>query len=260
MTMAAPAGRLAGRVAMVTGGGQGLGKAYVTRLVADGAKVVAVDIAADAVEAVASSLPGVIGVRGDVRSFADLKRAADAGAEQFGTLDILVNKAGGGLVPRKPIAEMTAEHWNLVFDVNLKGAWLASRAVTPYMKQRNWGRIINVASAGVHASRSRRNENTPYIAAKSGVIGLTRVLARELAPYNVTVNVIAPGATAVNTPKLSRPPEELRARFAEIVRDQVVQRPERPEDLASVVAFLASDESEFISGQLINVDGGWTMP
>ena len=245
---------------MVTGGGQGLGLAYVQRLASEGATVVAVDLVQEAAEAVGTAVPGAIGVAGDVRNFADMRRCADLTVERFGSLDILVNNAGGGMLPRRPFAEVSEEHWSLVFDVNLKGAWQSSRAAAPYMRRQKWGRIVNVASSGVNVSRSRNDENTPYLAAKYGVIGLTRSLARELGPFNVTVNVISPGATAVATRKLSRSPAELRERFERIIERQVIRRPERPEDLAAAVAFLASDDAEFISGQLLAVDGGWTMP
>lgn len=254
-------GPLEGTVALVTGGGQGLGRAYALRLACDGARLAVLDVVREAAESVASELcqsgADAAAFQADVAREGDVERGVEQVLERFGVVDVLVNNAGGAFYPTAPFETFTEAQWDHVVDVNLKGQWLCARAVVPGMKERRRGRIVNITSTVVH--RGYPQGLTPYLAAKAGAIGLTRALAQELGPWGITVNAVAPGYTPVPTPKtvhLGDAAETLRQRM---IDEQCLKRSETPEDLADVIAFLASDGARFITGQVINVDGGWTM-
>src|SRR5262249_25263075 len=180
-----------GRVAIVTGGARGLGAAYVRRLAADGAAVLVADVDEAAAGLLAAAVPGAAAVRADVTVAADTAGMVAAALARVGRIRVPGNNAGGALGEPAPFDQMPEADWDRVVDVNLKGQWLCTRAVFPVMRDQGHGKVINVSSNGAH--RGHPPGLAPYAAAKAGVIGLTRVLARELGVHNITVNAIAPG-------------------------------------------------------------------
>jgi len=241
------------RVAIVTGGGQGIGRAIALELARRGAKILVNDIredsAAETVKLIQDAGGEAAFVIGNVATASDVETIINGAVEKFGKLDILVNNAGitrDGLLMR-----MKEEDWDLVLNVNLKSAFLLSKAaVRPMMKNR-WGRIVNVSSiVGVIGNAGQAN----YSASKAGLIGLTKTLAKEFASRNVLVNAVAPGfiRTAM-TDALSEDQKK-------VLSDQIpVGRLGEPEDIANVVAFLASDDSAYVTGQVIQITGGLGM-
>lgn len=246
--------RLRGRVAVVTGGGLGIGRAYALGLAGEGAAVAVADIAASAAEAVAAEIIGrggrAIPVPVDVADIEGARRMCAQTASAFGGIDVLVNNAAlFAALERRPFFEITPEEWDRVMAVNLRGVFLCCQAAYPYLKARGGGSIINITSSSIFAARNRLAH---YVAAKMGVVGLTRALAREMGDDGIRVNTVAPGVTASGTNTRISPPEAQAAAAAE----RCLKRVQVPEDLVGTVLFLASDESAFISGQLIVVDGG----
>jgi NAD(P)-dependent dehydrogenase (short-subunit alcohol dehydrogenase family) len=238
------------RVAIVTGAAIGNGRAFCARLARDGASIVVADIedASDTVKAVEAAGGEVLALRVDVTSEADMQRMADEAFEKFGRIDILVNNAG--IYHEEPFELIAFDEWKKILDVNLNGLFLATRAVLPRMKQGQFGRIINLSSDTVWLGTPYL---THYVASKMGVIGFTRSLAAEVGRYGITVNAITVGLTATQRPAN----EKLMSSILEhILPQQAVHRTEEPEDIAEVVAFLASPASSIISGQTVNVDGG----
>ena len=235
--------RLEGRVALVTGAGKGLGRAFCVRLAQEGADIVAVTRAdMDGLEQTAKDVKEVgsrvLTAQVDVTVEADIKAVTDKAVETFGSLDILVNNAAYYYgVTRTSFAEINADQWDRMMNTNVKGPWLCAKAVFPHMKARGKGKIINLTSevffTGSHGFAH-------YVASKGAVIGLTRALAVELGPLGICINAVAPGFTDteasrtiadVTTYDISRTP---------------LRRLQKPEDLLGIVAFLASDESDFI--------------
>ncbi len=245
--------RLKDKVAIVTGAARGLGKTYAIALAREGAKVMAIDIADldDTVREIKSSGGMVKSLKADVSVEEDTLKIAEETVKSFGKIDILVNNAAiiYGLV-RKPFFEIDPKVWDKVMTVNVKGPWLCTKAVFPYMKQQGRGKIINVSSetffTGSHGFAH-------YVASKGGVVGLTRALAVELGPYNININAVAPGFTDT----------EASRSIADVTKYDVSRTPlarlQQPEDLVGAVIFLASDESDFITGQTLLVDGGRVM-
>jgi 3-oxoacyl-[acyl-carrier protein] reductase len=246
-------GILSGKTALVTGGGRGIGKAIVLELASQGADVVVSDIDADIAEKTAAEA-AALGVRAAAVK-ADVSRAEDAEAmvkatiEKMGRIDILVNNAG--VTRDNLLMRMDEKDWDLVLLVNLKGAFLCTRAVSrPMMKQRS-GKIVNIASVvGLMGNAGQAN----YAASKAGLIGLTKSVARELASRNVQANAVAPGY--IETEMTAHLPAEAKEAFLSQVP---MKRPGSPQDVARVVAFLASPASDYITGQVIPVDGGMVM-
>ncbi len=250
--------RLRDKVAIVTGGGIGIGRAYAMGLAREGARVVVADIQEKEAEKVAAEIKRLDGeafaVPVDVTSAEKTRAMADAALRTYGRIDILVNNAAlYSVIKKKPFAEITAEEWDKVMAVNLKGLFLCVQAVYPAMKKQGKGKIVNISSGTAHGG-------TPfflhYVTSKAGVIGFTRALARELGPDNICVNAITPGLT-ISSPEqeATLTPEQLKDRRSR----RALQRDQYPQDLVGTVIFLASDDSDFMTGQTINVDGGMHM-
>lgn len=246
--------RLEGRVALVTGGSRGIGAAVAKRLAADGASVVVnyagrADAASEVVFAIEAAQGSAFAVQADVSDSAACAALVEAAVERFGRIDILVNNAGitrDGLLVR-----MSDEDWASVIQTNLSGAFYLSRTVGKLMMKQRSGSIINMASVvGVMGNAGQVN----YAAAKAGLIGMTKSIARELAGRGVRANAVAPGFIA--TDMTDALPEAAREAAVSTI---AMGRLGTPEDIAAAVAFLASDDSAYITGQVIAVDGGMTF-
>jgi NAD(P)-dependent dehydrogenase (short-subunit alcohol dehydrogenase family) len=247
--------KLGGKVAIVTGASRGLGRVFCLKLAEEGARIVADDIAGleETVKAVEAMGGTAIALQADVTREEDTLRMARETVEEFGRIDILVNNAAFYYgISRKPFYELDPGEWDRVMEVNVKGPWLCTRAVFPYMKEQGKGSIINLASE-VFFTGSRNFAH--YVASKGGVIGLTRALAVELGPHGIRINAIAPGFTDTEASRLLVP--EMEKKYN--TNKTPLRRLEKPEDLAGTVVFLASDDSAFITGQTILVDGGRAM-
>jgi 3-oxoacyl-[acyl-carrier protein] reductase len=245
--------RLQDRVAIITGGGQGIGRAIALRFAQEGAKIVVVDIVADCGQAVAEEIKTLggdaIAVVCDVTKRDQVENTVKAALEAFGKIDILCNNAG--ILRDARLAKMTEEQFDLVIDVNLKGVFNMTQAVAPHMVEKNYGRIISTSSiVGLYGNFGQTN----YVASKAGVIGMTRVWARELGPKGITANAIAPGFIA--TDMIKGVPQEVLDRFTNATP---VRRLGQPEDIANAFVFLASDEASFVSGTVLSVDGGLVL-
>ncbi len=242
--------RLKDKVAIVTGGGQGIGKVTALTFAREGAKVAVADINMTAAQAVADEICAADGQAKAI--FLDVGRAESVEAavrtvqETYGRIDVLVNNAG--ITRDARMQKMSEEQFDAVINVNLKGVWLCSKAVAPIMIAGGGGSIINAASVvGLYGNFGQTN----YVAAKSGVIGMTKTWARELGPNHIRVNAVAPGFTA--TEMIATVPEKV----LDSVRERTpLRRLGTPEDIANAYLFLASDESSFITGVTLSVDGG----
>src|SRR3989338_9002894 len=248
------------KVAIVTGGGHGIGKTYCLGFGRAGASVVTADIDGPAAEAVASQVAKETGAKSlglsvDVADEESTKAMAAATIERFGRIDILVNNAAiFATIPmnRGGIETIDPKEWDRLMAVNLKGLFFCSRAVLPAMRARKSGKIINISSSTVFSGSAGRIH---YVTSKAGVIGFTRTLAREAGEDNIQVNAIAPGSTLSE----ENPTEEI-LRFRRLqVQGRALRRVQMPQDLVGAVLFLASGLSDFITGQTLSVDGGAAM-
>ncbi|SMH46990.1 SDR family oxidoreductase [Azospirillum agricola] len=243
--------RLKGRTAFVTGGGGGIGRAVCERLAAEGAAVVVADIGLEPAEQVASALRdgGAVShaVRLDVSDRASWEAAVAALPEPLRAVDILVNVAG--IVRDRSLVKMSDAEWSAVLDVNLRGTWLGCQTAFKLVGDRGWGRIVNIASTAMLGTFGQAN----YSASKAGVVGLTRTAALEGARRGILVNAVAPGV--VETSIVEGVPDAIRAQW---VGKTPIGRLGRPEEIASIVAFLASDDAAYVTGQTIVADGGAT--
>lgn len=249
---------MAGRVAIVTGGGHGIGRAYCEALASEGAHVVVADVdevAARAVAAaVAGSGDGSLALATDVADEASTRDMAERTLQRFGRIDVLVNNAAVFTaipISRGGIEEIGVEEWDRVMAVNLRGVFLASRAVLPAMKRQRSGKIVNISSGTVFNGSAGRIH---YVASKGGVVAFTRTLAREVGPFGITVNAIAPGATETEGVD-----DEDRQRLAARAQVRALSRVETPADLVGTLLYLASGDSDFMTGQTLVVDGGAVM-
>jgi meso-butanediol dehydrogenase/(S,S)-butanediol dehydrogenase/diacetyl reductase len=263
--------RLSGKVAVVTGGGSGIGRGIVLAMAREGADIAIPDIQPMNAEKVAEEVKALgrkcVAMRVDVTSSADVKSMVDRTREALGKIDILVNNAGMAAPPGMPFMNNTEEDWDRTFTINTKSVFLTCKAIAPYFIERKAGRIINIASiAGPLAAPTM----PPYSVAKGGVITFTRVVAKELAAHGITVNAICPGvlwtdfwqklaAHIANTnPAFAgmTPRQVFDKRIGDIIPMKIEQQ---PEDIGWAAVFLASDQARYITGQSINVDGGCVM-
>ncbi|MBI2090775.1 MAG: 3-oxoacyl-ACP reductase FabG [Deltaproteobacteria bacterium] len=246
--------RLRDKVAIVTGGGVGIGRAYCLGLAKEGARVVVADIQDKEAEKVAAEIKEAFAVPVDVTSPEKTQAMANAAVKKYGRIDVLVNNAGlYTALKKRPFMEIDPEEWDRVMAVNVKGLFLCVKAVYPVMKQQKKGKIINISSGTVLGGSPYFLH---YVSSKAGVIGFTRSLSREVGADHICVNAITPGLTISGSNQggvLTPEQREDRRKRRCFQRDQV------PQDLVGTVIFLASDDSDFITGQTINVDGGTWM-
>jgi NAD(P)-dependent dehydrogenase (short-subunit alcohol dehydrogenase family) len=246
--------RLDGKVALVTGAGQGIGQAIAQRMAEDGAAVVVVGHSkppTETAELVESAGAELLARQADVSSGEDIAALAAAVADRFGRVDVLVNNAG--VYPMQPFLEMEYSQWREMFATNTDSIFHLCRAFVPGMVERRDGRVINMTSTSVAAGMENY---THYNASKAAIVGFTRSLAREVGPFDVTVNAIAPGL--VRTPTTDSGPQA-DGMFEGFLAEQCIKRTEEPRDLAGAVSWLASEDGSFVTGQTIAVDGGWVF-
>ncbi|MCK4794973.1 MAG: 3-oxoacyl-ACP reductase FabG [Desulfobacteraceae bacterium] len=255
--------RLKDKVAIVTGGAHGIGEAICLHLASERAKVAVADIDEKGAMATAKDIEAkdgdALALKTDVCDPESTQEMARKTAEHFGRIDILVNNAAIFFRPsltEGPFWEMDLAEWDRVIAVNLKGPFLCSRAVVPYMQKQSQGKIINTASSMFFVGHFDRPRYAHYTASKGGLIGLTRAMARELGEYNINVNAIAPGSTFSDEDRTDL--ERIKVK-SERVPFRSIKRIEYPEDISGTVVFLASSDSDFITGQTIVIDGGAVM-
>jgi len=249
-------GRLDGRVAFVTGAGRGIGAATALRLAEDGARVVLADIDLEGCQQVAAEIEQAgsqaLAIFCNVADREAVEAAVAQGVERFGRLDILVNNAG--VLRDNLLFKMSDDDWETVMNVHLKGAFLCSRAAQAHMVQQKYGRIISLSSVSALGNRGQAN----YSTAKAGLQGLTRTLAIELGPFGVTANAVAPGfidteMTRATARRQGHDPQQVIEMASKSIP---VRRVGQPRDVANVICFLASEESSYVTGQIIYVAGG----
>ncbi|MCL6587339.1 MAG: beta-ketoacyl-ACP reductase [Anoxybacillus sp.] len=249
-------GRFTGRVAFVTGGSRGIGKAIVERFAQEGASVAFVDLNEEALHKTATELKekgyAVYAKVADVTDAVQVKTVVQEIVDTFGAVDILVNNAG--VIRDNLLFKMTDSDWETVMNVHLKGAFYCARAVQKYMVERKYGRIINISSTSALGNRGQAN----YATAKAGLQGFTKTLAIELGKYGITTNAVAPGFIETDMTKATA--ERIGISFEELVQASIahipVGRSGKPADVAHAVAFFADENSSFINGQVLYVAGG----
>lgn len=245
--------RLEGKTALITGAGKGIGAAVARRFAAEGAGLIICDMNEEQIRQMEGEIvrsgARAAGFAVDVTDRSEVDRMINEALRQFGTIDILVNNAG--IVRDAMIYKMTEAQWDLVMNVNMKGPFNMVQAVIGIMREKNYGKIINVSSAGRFGNVGQSN----YSASKEGIVGFTRALARECGPKGINVNAVAPGT--IMTDMYTAIPENIRDMMKLITP---MGRAGTPEEVANLILFLASDEASYITGQVIHCDGGMFMP
>jgi 3-oxoacyl-[acyl-carrier protein] reductase len=243
--------RFNGRVAVVTGAGQGLGEAIALRFADEGAAVMVNDFNAETAARTAEAIRRGGGkaavVAGSATDEAAMREVMERAVADLGSLDIIVNNAG--ITRDKLLKDMSVDDWDAVLNLNLRGVFLGCKYATPYMVKKGWGRVINMSSRAHYGNKGQVN----YAASKAGVIGLSRSLSMELGKFGVTVNCIAPGV--IETPGVTSLPH-YQSLVDRVAPTLPIPRLGRPSDVAGVAAFLASDDAEYITGETIHVSGG----
>jgi len=247
---------LKNKVVIITGGRRGMGKADALLMARAGAKIVVSDISQEECQKVADEIKKeggeAIAIKCDVSNKAEVDNMVKAAVDKWGKVDILVNNAG--ICQFKPFLEMTEADWDRTIDINLKGYFLCAQAAAKEMAKQKSGVIVNVASIAMGQQGVGMPAIVHYCASKGGIVAMTEALAVELAPYNIRVNAIAPGA--IDTPMIQEAGLDQKALEGLLTRVPM-KRTGRPEEIASTVLFLASDASSYITGATIVVDGGW---
>ena len=247
-------GSLAGRTILYTGAAGGLGLETTLNMLRTGARVVAIDNDARKVEALRAAAAGLEGLTVstlDLSDLAGLRSGLDALSAEVGGFDVVINNAA--IYPSKPFENFTIEEIQLVQRINVDAGIVCVQAALPHMKARGRGRIINIASVTFSGGWS---DLAPYVQSKGALIGLARAWAREFGRYGITANAVSPGAFPTDAEKIH---PDLAAYEKRIYEHQAIQRRGTPEDISNILMFLASDAASFITGQTINVDGGWVM-
>ena len=256
---------LKGRVSIVTGGASGIGREISLRLARDEASVVVCDINEEKAEQTAAEVRALgsksLAIKADVSRGTDAKHVVEETLTEFGRLEILVNNAGIGYATgslldttHALIENLTEEEWDRVMNVNLKSVFLFSREVAPLMKRQKWGKIVSISSAaGITGHGIKGGSGPAYGVSKAGIINLTKTLARQLGPYNVNVNCVAPGSVPATAFTMTQ--EEIEEELAALP----LKRMGRTLDIAEAVVFLCSEASQWITGQTLNVNGGEVM-
>ena len=251
--------RLENKVAIVTGGAHGIGKAYALGLAKAGASIVIADLDEKAAENVAQIIEDsggkALSVHTDVSSKESTLEMAKKAGDRFGRIDILINNAAMFAqvnMSRVGFMDIKEAEWDRMMAINIKGPWLCSQAVFPYMKEQLSGKIINISSSTIFGSPKRAH----YVASKAALLGLTRTIAREVGEYGININTVCPGSTVTDD---LDDPEENQRRIQGGGGNRALKRLEDPEDLVGTIVFLSSNESDFITGQTIVVDGGGNM-
>jgi NAD(P)-dependent dehydrogenase (short-subunit alcohol dehydrogenase family) len=243
--------RFAGKSVIITGGGGKIGKAYAMGFAKEGAKVALPDIAsADHVVSAIQDMGGTaISMACDVSNEESVKAMVSETLKQFGTVDILINNAAYFMsVWKGPFWEMTVEEFDKAMAVNVRGSWLCAKAVAPHMQRQNSGKIINISS---NVALTGNPNYIHYVTSKGALIAMTRARARELGDWNICVNTVSPGFVVTEGRQVDPEYEKVRAQQRSIKRSQI------EDDLVGTVLFLSSSESDFMTGQLLNVDGGF---